>query len=98
MAQLSTLGHSTRSIMRPAIDYSKDLRRKLADGKSFDVALGELRAAGASIIDCIVSVRSFQRCDIAEAKRMVESSSAWADVTAATYKSFQDLSDDKTVA
>ena len=97
MAQLFSLGHSTRSIMRPVIDYSKDLRRKLADGKSFDVALGELRAAGASIIDCIVSVRSFQRCDIADAKRMVESSSAWSDVAAATDKIYRDLSDDKTV-
>ena len=84
--------------MRPAIDYSNDLRRKLADGKSFDVALGELRAAGASIIDCVVSVRSFQRCDIADAKRMVESSSAWSDVHAATDKFYQDLSDEKTVA
>jgi hypothetical protein len=84
--------------MRPAIDYSKDLRRKLADGKGFDVALGELRADGASIFDCIASVRSFQRCDIADAKRMVESSSAWSDVQAATDKFYQDLSDDKTVA
>ena len=62
------------------------------------LTIGELRAAGASIFDCIASVRSFQRCELAEAKQMVESSSAWADVTAATYKSFQDLSDDKTVA
>lgn len=84
--------------MRPVIDYSKDLRRKLADGKSFDVALGELRTAGASIFDCIASVRSFQRCDLAEAKRLVESSSAWRDVQAATDKFYRDLSDDKTGA
>jgi hypothetical protein len=88
-------GHSTRSVMRPVIDYSKDLRRKLADGKSFDVALGELSAAGASIFDCIASVRSFQRCDLAEAKRTVESSVAWPDVHAATDQLYQDLIDDK---
>ena len=65
--------------MRPALDYSKDLRRKLADGKTLDEALIELRSAGASIFDCIVSVRSFRRCEIAEAKQVVQSSSAWSD-------------------
>ena len=65
--------------MRPALDYSKDLRRKLAEGKTLDEALTELRKAGASIIDCIVSVRTFRRCEIAEAKQIVETSSAWSD-------------------
>jgi hypothetical protein len=78
--------------MRPVLDYSKDLRRKLADGKTLDEALAELRASGVSILDCIASVRSFRRCSLEEAKRLVESSAAWADVRKATEDSFRDLS------
>jgi hypothetical protein len=67
--------------MRPVLDYSKDLRRKLADGKTFDQALIELRTEGMSISDAIASVKALHRCDLAEAKRLVESSSAWSDHT-----------------
>ena len=86
--------------MRPAIDYSKDLRRKLADGRTLDEALTELRTAGASIIDCIVSVRTFRRCEIAEAKQVVETSSAWSDYRNATEEFVRELSktDDNNVA
>lgn len=77
--------------MRPVLDYSKDLRQKLAAGKTLDEALAELRASGVSIFDCIASVRSFQRCSLEEAKRLVESSAAWADVRKATEDSFRDL-------
>jgi hypothetical protein len=77
--------------MRPVLDYSKDLRRKLADGKTFDEALAELRVSGVSIIDCIASVRSFRRCSLEEAKRQVETSTAWADVRKTTEDSFRDL-------
>jgi hypothetical protein len=86
--------------MRPAIDYSKDLRRKLADGRTLDEALTELRAAGASIIDCIVSVRTFRRCEIVEAKQIVEVSPAWSDhrnITDEVLRVWSE-SDDKTVA
>ena len=65
--------------MRPVIDYSKRLRQKLAEGRTFDQALSELRAGGASIFDCIASVRSFRKCDLAEAKLLVQSSPAWSD-------------------
>ena len=78
--------------MRPVSDYSKDLRQKLAAGKTFDESLAELRASGVSILDCIASVRSFQRCSLGEAKRLVESSHAWADVRKATEDSFRVLS------
>ena len=83
--------------MRPLLDYSKDLRRKLADGKTFDQAITELRASGASIFDCIATVRTFHRCDLAEAKQLVESSSAWADYRSATEEFVRELSkpDDK---
>ena len=65
--------------MRPAIDHLKELRRKLADRATFDQVFTDLRAAGASIFDCIVSVRSFYSCTIEEAKRLVESSPVWSD-------------------
>jgi len=39
-------------------DFTKDLRRKLADGKTTDDALAELRASGASIVECIFDVRA----------------------------------------
>jgi hypothetical protein len=60
-------------------DFSKEFRRKLAEGKTTDEALAELRAAGASMMACIIAVREFRRCDIGEAKKVVHCSSAWAD-------------------
>jgi hypothetical protein len=61
-------------------DFTKDLRQKLADGKTTDDALTELRTSGASIMECIFAVRSFRGCDLAEAKKLVHFSSAWADM------------------
>ncbi|HXR06361.1 MAG TPA: hypothetical protein VN765_03465 [Candidatus Acidoferrum sp.] len=77
--------------MKPLLEYSKDLRRKLAEGKAFDEALRELRTAGASIFDCVASVRSFRRCDLMEAKQLVESSSAWSDVRIAPEEFYREL-------
>lgn len=65
--------------MRPALDYSIDLGRKLAEGKTLDDAFTDLRTSGASIFDCIVSVRAFRQCEISEARRIVETSSVWSD-------------------
>jgi hypothetical protein len=65
--------------MRKAVDYSKELGRKLAEGGTLDEALTDLRRAGASICDCIVSVSAFRLCDFAEATQIVETSSAWSD-------------------
>jgi hypothetical protein len=76
---------------RPYIDYSKALRRIVAAGKSLDEGLGQLRADGASILDCIATVRAFRGCDLSEAKRVVESSAAWADVHERTEESFRAL-------
>ena len=61
-------------------DFTKDFRRKLADGKATDDALAELRASGASIVECMFAVQRFRRCDLAEAKKIVHFSSAWADM------------------
>ena len=84
--------------MRPIVDYSKELSRKLAEAKTLDQGLRELRDAGASIFDCIASVRSLHHCDLAEAKRTVDSSFAWADVVDATSESFRELSGDENQA
>jgi hypothetical protein len=61
-------------------DFTKDFRRKLADGKTTDDALTELRASGASIMECIFAVRQFRRCDLFESKKVVHFSPAWADM------------------
>jgi len=61
------------------IDYTKDLRRLLADGNTLDQSLAALRAKGAGIIACIFAVKQFRDCDLAEAKEIVHFSSAWAD-------------------
>jgi hypothetical protein len=80
---------------RPPVDQSKKIRRSLAEGKTLDQALAELRAHRMSIFDCIVSVRSVYHCDIAEAKRLVSSSTTWADVVAATEAEFSALADEE---
>ena len=61
------------------LDYTKDLRRLLADGNTLDQSLAALRAKGAGVIACIFAVRKFRHCDLAEAKEIVHFSSAWAD-------------------
>ena len=65
--------------MRRAVDYSKQMSEKIAGGKTVHQALQDLRDGGASIGDCIASVRSFYQCEIPEAKRIVESSPVWSD-------------------
>jgi len=60
-------------------DYTKDLRRLLADGNTLDQSLAALRTKGASIIGCIYAVKKFRDCDLSEAKQMVHLSPAWAD-------------------
>ena len=81
---------------RPVIDHSKTLRGSLADGKTLNQALSQLRAEGVSILDCIATVRAFRRCELGEAKRLVESSAAWADVRENTEECFRALSKDES--
>jgi hypothetical protein len=57
------------------------LRQKLDDGKKLDDALADLRASGATIVQCIIAVTLYQGCGPDEAKRLVHSSPAWADVS-----------------
>jgi len=79
---------------RPVINLSKDLRRMLADGKTMDQALSELRSIGATIFDCIASVRSVRGCEIHEAKELVESSPTWADMRERTEASWRALDEE----
>ena len=71
--------------------YSKQLRRKLADGKILDQALSELRSEGASILQSIVAVQKAQRCSLADAKRLVHFSPAWSDMREANEKFHEEL-------
>jgi hypothetical protein len=73
------------------LDYSKQLRRKLADGKVLDDALAELRAEGVSIFECIIAVEKIRKCGLAEAKQIVHFSPAWADMRAGHEKFHQEL-------
>ena len=75
-------------------DFSKLLRRRLADGRVFDDALRDLRAAGASIIESIGAVKHVRGCDLMEAKRLVHHSEAWADVTKPTEAMWAQLAED----
>jgi len=70
-----------------------DLRRKLADGKTLEDALVELRGSGYSIIDCIFAVHRVQRCDLVDAKKTVHFSRAWADMKTGHEKLWQELED-----
>jgi hypothetical protein len=63
-------------------DLSSELRELLSGGASLDIALSQLRANGASIVESIISVRSVRGCDLAESKRLVHLSPAWADIRA----------------
>jgi hypothetical protein len=64
----------------PVRDFSKQLHRRLAEGVALDAALRELRLAEASIIECITAIKSVRGCDLAEAKKLIHDSTAWADV------------------
>jgi hypothetical protein len=79
--------------MRPVFDYSERLRETLAAGMTLDESFSNLRRNGASIFDCIVSVRSLQHCTIADAKRLVESSTTWSDHRNATENLLHELSE-----
>lgn len=78
------------SSMQPR-DFSNDLRQLMAAGATLDSALGEQRTRGASIVECIVSLRAMRGCDLAEAKRVVHSSPAWADVMARNERFHEEL-------
>ena len=60
-------------------DFSKLLRSELASGKVLDEALATLRADGASKVNGIKTLLSVRQYSLAEAKRVVHQSTAWAD-------------------
>jgi hypothetical protein len=75
-------------------DFSKQLRRRLAEGQTLDDALKELRSAGASIMECIKATKHVRGCDVEEAKRLIHDSTAWADVTARTDSMWAEFAED----
>lgn len=60
--------------------FTEGLRQKLAQGINLDDALTELRASGASIIQCVIAVNACRRCGLKEAQKLVLFSPAWADM------------------
>jgi hypothetical protein len=75
-------------------DFSKQLRRRLADGITLDDSIRELRDEGASIIECIVATKTVRSCDLGEAKRLIHDLDAWADVIKRTDAMWDELEDE----
>ena len=72
-------------------DFSKQLRNRLAQGAALDDVLRDLRVSGASIIECIVATKKARGCDLAEAKKLIHGSTAWADVIQRTDAMWDEL-------
>ena len=72
-------------------DFSKQLRRRLAEGLTLDASLREMRSEGVSIIECIVATKNVRGCDLAEAKRLIHGSTAWTDVIERTDAMWDEL-------
>ena len=70
-------------------DFSKELRRSLANGADMETSLQALRAAGATIFESMAAVRSVRPCDLAEAKRLVHYSKTWTDVREETERTLR---------
>jgi hypothetical protein len=75
-------------------DFSKLFQSRIAEGRVFDDALRDLRAAGASIIEAIVAVKRVRAYDLVEAKELVHDSEAWADVTKPTEAMWAQLAEE----
>jgi hypothetical protein len=59
---------------------SEKLREMLDHGSTMESALAELRASGASVVDCILAVQLACGHDLRESKEIVHLSQAWSDV------------------
>jgi hypothetical protein len=71
--------------------FVQQLRTLCESGKTIDQALFDLRASGASIIECIVALREYKDCSIIEAKRFIHHSDAWRDVAEPTDKMWDEF-------
>jgi hypothetical protein len=65
----------------------------LAEGKTLDQSFSELRKSGASIAECIISVKNLRKCELTEAKKIVNESETWADVQIDWKKEFEKSGD-----
>jgi hypothetical protein len=54
-------------------------RSALSQGRSRDDALGELRRAGATPMECILAIAEVENASFVEAKRLFSESVSWAD-------------------
>ena len=63
-------------------------------GIPFEEALSRLRADGVTIVQSMAIVKEAQRCELAEAKRLVHTSRTWRDVAEATEKMWDDALDE----
>ena len=75
-------------------DFGKQLRSLLAEGHVLDAALQKMRSEGASIIECIMATKRVRGCNLAEAKRLIHDSTAWADVIERTDVMWAELAEE----
>ena len=64
--------------------WNSILRAHLQSGRSLDDALSLMRRDGATMLECVASVRWVLGCDLLDAKRTVCKSPAWVDVAERT--------------
>jgi hypothetical protein len=76
-----------------SIDRSKQLGRMLTEGKTLEQSFADLRNSGATIFDCIISVKSLRNCTLVEAKRIVSESETWPDMQIDWKKELGELGD-----
>jgi hypothetical protein len=62
------------------LNPTDEFRSLLAEGRSRDEALGELRRTGASPIQCIKAIHEVEGASLATAKRLFTESRSWSDV------------------
>lgn len=70
-----------------------ELRRMLAEGSTLNEACGKLRLQGISPIECIIAIKEYMHCDLGEAKHRFQILKSWRDVTEATEKMWDNLTE-----
>ncbi|GAB5562838.1 MAG: hypothetical protein SynsKO_44850 [Synoicihabitans sp.] len=71
--------------------FTSELRASRAAGDSLEESLSKLRSQGASIMECIVSMKEETGCSLGDAKEVVAQSKTWSDVTKATEPLWDEL-------
>ena len=71
-----------------ALNPTHRFRSLLSQGESRDAALGEMRRAGASPIQCIKAIHDVEGVDLGTAKRLFSESRSWRDIVENTEAMF----------